>query len=89
MPRRPRALHLIPALYAAIATLDVDLNRAGLPPGGTFGLKSSADGASRISSMVTIRLAPGILRNGGLHAPSDRPQGCLEQYDSQFRCVQK
>jgi hypothetical protein len=24
-------------LYAAIATLEVDLNRAGLPPGGPFG----------------------------------------------------
>ena len=27
---------LIPA-YAAIATLDVDRNRVGLPPGGSFG----------------------------------------------------
>jgi hypothetical protein len=24
-------------LYAAIATLEVDFNRAGLPPGGPFG----------------------------------------------------
>src|SRR3954451_23992445 len=54
--------------YAAIGTLDIDLNRDGLPPGGPFGPWSSADKASRTSSIVTIRLEPGSSRNAGLEA---------------------
>src|SRR5712671_4310263 len=54
--------------HAAIATLDVDLRRAGLPPGGPFGRWSSSDSASRTSSMATIRWEPGSSRNAGLDA---------------------
>src|SRR6266403_1850068 len=69
-PEEPSAVapQFDPPLYAAIAILDVDLNRVGLPPGGPFGAGSSADSASRTSSMVTIRFEPGSSRNAGLDA---------------------
>jgi hypothetical protein len=43
----------------------VDFSRTGLPPGGFLGKGSRLDSASRISSMETVRLAPGMARNDG------------------------
>jgi hypothetical protein len=58
----------LPWIYAAIATLDVDRIRTGLPPGGPLGVLSSAESASKISSMGTIRFEPESSRNAGLEA---------------------
>ena len=50
---------------AAITTRSVDFSLAGLPPGGVRGEWSRLERASRISSMGTRRLAPGIARRPG------------------------
>ena len=43
----------------------VDFSRAGFPPGGFLGEWSRLDSASRISSMETVRFAPGLARKDG------------------------
>src|SRR3954449_8420090 len=57
-----------PSAHAAIATRDVDFNRAGLPPGGPVGRGSSDESASRTSSILTFRCEPGSSRRAGLDA---------------------
>src|ERR1700683_3456508 len=53
---------------AAKPARNVDLMRAGFPPGGPFGAESSADSASSTSSIVTKRFDPGISRKAGFDA---------------------
>jgi hypothetical protein len=62
---RPRRLHRPATCQAASEVRAVDFSRTGLPPGGFLGEGSRLDSASRISSMDTVRLAPGMARKAG------------------------
>src|SRR5438552_16819599 len=53
-----------PACHAA-AVRSVDLSLAGLPPGGVRGEWSRLESASRMSSIETGALAPGMARKAG------------------------
>ena len=59
------SLHNVVAGQAASDVRSVDFSRTGFPPGGFRGDGSRLDSASRISSMETIRLAPGMARKDG------------------------
>src|SRR5450759_664687 len=64
------AVHNVVAGQAASDIRSVDFSRAGFPPGGFRGDGSRLDSASRISSMETVRLAPGMARKDGHDAVS-------------------
>src|SRR4030095_12051584 len=71
-----RGVHRTPSrwiwrsLYAASARW-VGRNRKGLPPGGSHGLPSSTQSASRISSIVTGAFRPLGARSAGHEAIAD------------------
>src|SRR6201993_3494861 len=64
-------LPVVRSVLQAAARRSLDRSRMGLPPGGGRGPPSSAQSASRISSMVTVAFSPSGARSEGQDAMAD------------------
>ena len=83
-------MHKVAAGQAASEVRSLDLSRTDLPPGGFRGEWSRLDSASRISSIETARLAPGMARKDGhdvTAAASDAQEARMARFSARDSVV--